>query len=73
MMVMVEGRRPRCWGCKQVGHIAKFCPQRPDNKAASTTTTTTKDVAATTITINKDAEAKGPGQVQPSWLFLGWT
>ena len=27
MMVMVEGRRPRCWGCKQVGHIAKFCPQ----------------------------------------------
>ena len=62
MMVMVEGRRPRCWGCKQIGHIAKFCPQRPDNKAS---TTTTKDVAATTITINKEAEAKGPGQVQP--------
>ena len=68
MMVMVEGRRPRCWGCKQVGHIAKFCPQRPANKekaSTTTTTTTTKDVAATTITINKEAEAKGPGQVQP--------
>ena len=74
MMVMVEGRRPRCWGCKQIGHIAKFCPQRPDNKEkASTTTTTTKDVAATTITINKEAEAKGPGQVQPKNNPEGWT
>ena len=73
MMVMVEGRRPRCWGCKQIGHIAKFCPQRPDNKASTTTTTTTKDVAATTITINKEAEAKGPGQVQPKNNQEGWT
>ena len=75
MMVMVEGRRPRCWGCKQVGHIAKFCPQRPENKekASTTTTTTTKDAAATTITINKEAEAKGPGQVQPKNNQEGWT
>ena len=27
MMVVVEGRQPRCWSCKQLGHIAKFCPQ----------------------------------------------
>ena len=76
MMVMVEGRRPRCWGCKQIGHIAKFCPQRPEKKASTTTTTTTtttKDVAATTITINKEAEAKGPGQVQPKNNQEGWT
>ena len=70
MIVMVEGRRPRCWGCKQIGHIAKFCPQRPENKekasATSTTTAIIKDTAAaTTITINKEAEAQGPGQVQP--------
>ena len=68
MIVMVEGRRPRCWGCKQIGHIAKFCPQRPENKekasaTLTTTTTTTKDAAATTTTINKKAEAQGPGQV----------
>ena len=73
MMVMVEGRRPRCWGCKQVGHIAKFCPQRPDNKEKASATTTTKDVAATTITINKEAEAKGPGQVKPKNNQEGWT
>ena len=71
MMVMVEGRRPRCWGCKQIGHIAKFCPQRPENKEkASTSTTTTKDAAASTIT--KEAEAKGPGQVQPQNNQEGW-
>ena len=73
---VVEGRRPRCWGCKQVGHIAKFCPQKPENKekaaAATTTTTTTKETAATTT--NKQAEAQGPGQVQPkSNNQEGWT
>ena len=72
MMVMVEGRCPRCWGCKQVEHIAKFCPQRPENKEKASTTTT-KDAAATTIIINKEAEAKGPGQVQPKNNQEGWT
>ena len=31
MIVMVEGRRPRCWSCKQIGHISKFCPEKPEN------------------------------------------
>ena len=77
MMVMVEGRRPRCWGCKQIGHIDMFCPQRPENKekAAPTATTTTKDIAATTTTtINKEVKAQGPGQVQPKLNKQeGWT
>ena len=75
MIVLVEGRRPRCWGCKQIGHIAKFCPQRPENKekTTSTTTTTTGDAAATTTnTVNKEAEAKGPGPAQPN-NKEGWT
>ena len=88
MMVMVEGRRPRCWGCKQIGHIAKFCPQRPENKekASTSTTTTTKDAAAKGpgqvqpqnnqegwTEVTKEAEAKGPGQVQPQNNQEGWT
>ena len=79
MMMVVEGRRPRCWGCKQIGHIAKFCPQHPENKEkvapTATTTTTTKDIAAaTTTTINKEAKAQGPGQVQPKLNNQeGWT
>ena len=43
--MMVEGRRPRCWGCKQIGHIAKFCLQRPENKEKVSATSTTKDTA----------------------------
>ena len=27
-MVVVERRRPRCWSCKQVSHMAKVCPQK---------------------------------------------
>ena len=77
MIVLVEGRRPRCWGCKQIGHIAKFCPQRPENKEKTmpTTTTTTGDAAATTTnTVNKEAEAKGPGPAQPKPSNQeGWT
>ena len=81
MIVLVEGRRPRCWGCKQIGHIAKFCPQRPENQkekttsTTTTTTTTTGDAAATiTNTVRKEAEAKGPGpaQLKPS-NQEGWT
>ena len=69
MMVMVEGRRPRCWACKQIGHIAKFCPKKNENAAATTTT----DSAATT-TISKQAEAHGPSQVQPKTNDQeGWT
>ena len=77
MIVLVEGRHPRCWGCKQIGHIAKFCPQRPENreKATTTTTTTTGDAAATTTTtVNKEAEAKAPGPAQSnSSNQEGWT
>ena len=50
MIVEVEGRWPRCWSCKQLGHIVKFCPQK---KQPATTTATT--VAAT----QKEVQEKG--------------
>ena len=28
MMVVVEGRKPLCWACKQLDHIARTCPQK---------------------------------------------
>ena len=28
MTVVVEGRRPLCWECKQLGHFARSCPQK---------------------------------------------
>ena len=65
MMVMVEGRRPRCWACRQIGHIARFCPQKNENTAATTTTTDSATASTTTTTISKQTEAQGTSQVQP--------
>ena len=38
LTVVAESRRLHCWFCKQVGHLAKFCPQRskkPTNRRLS--------------------------------------
>ena len=77
MIVMVEGRRPRCWSCKQIGHISKFCPEKPENStaaaaaAAVTAATTTASKTASTTTT---AAAQDPGQAQPKTSDQeGWT
>ena len=44
-MVVVEGRKPQCWHCKQVGHFSRSCPQKTTN-----TTVTTTSTALTTAT-----------------------
>ena len=61
MIVMVEGRRPRCWSSKQIGHISKFCPEKPEN----TPTAATAASKTATTTISKTAAAQDPGQAQP--------
>ena len=66
MIVMVEGRRPRCWSCKQIGHISKFCPEKPEKAAAAAAAAaTTVSTATTTTTSSKTAEAQDPSQGQP--------
>ena len=61
MMVVVSGRRPRCWGCKQLGHIAKFCLKK-DQQNAAVTTVTTATISSEPPT--KATKEKDPGQVQ---------
>ena len=74
MMVVVEGRRPRCWGCKQVGHIATFCPQKAQDAGTENPAVT---AAAATTTINNkqpSKEEQGPGQGQSKTNNPeGWT
>ena len=45
VVVVVEGRRPHCWNCKQLGNLAKACPQKaPKEKQQNTT----EDIISTT-------------------------
>ena len=50
MTVVVEGRKPQCWNCKQLGHFSKSCPQKTTKTTTTTTTatTTTTTIAAAT-------------------------
>ena len=51
IMVVVEGRKPLCWNCKQLGHFSRSCPQKTTIAATKTTTATTDTTnAMTTIT-----------------------
>ena len=43
MMVIVEGRRPLCWSCKQLGHFSRSCPQTTKMSTATSATATITD------------------------------
>ena len=66
MMVVVEGRRPRCWSCKQLGHISKFYPKKdPPQAAAARVATETVATTVSTATISETTIGKEPDQAQP--------
>ena len=52
MMVIVEGRRPQCGTCKQLGHFPRSCPQKTTKPTSTTTTATAAEAKTTTIAIN---------------------
>ena len=57
MTVVVEGRKPQCWNCKQLGHFSKSCPQKTTKTTPATTTTTTETTTNTTNTTTTIAAA----------------
>ena len=48
MTVVIEGRKPQCWNCKQLGYFSKSCSQKTTKTTTptATTTTTTTTIAA---------------------------
>ena len=64
MTVVVEGRKPQCWNCKQLGHFSKSCPQKT-TKTTPATTTTTETTTNTTTTIA--AESTAATEVKKKW------
>ena len=64
MMVVVEGRRPQCWHCKQLGHFSKSYPKKTTNNnntkviASSASTTAKASLASTTVTTTTTPTSK---------------
>ena len=56
MTVIVEGKKPQCWNCEQLGHFSKSCPQKTTK--TTTTTTTTTIAAATTVLTSESPKSE---------------
>ena len=76
MMVVVEGRKPQCWNCKQLGHFSKSYPQ----KTTRTTTTNATAVIAKAAAVAANTVTKpttGESPKQNTWDHPdkeeGWT
>ena len=72
MTVIVEGRKPLCWYCKQLGHFSRSCPQKAiiaTNKTtitANDTMNTTTKTTTTTTTAAKKKHQRKPGNRGPT-------
>ena len=62
MMVVVEGKKPQCWNCKQLRHFSGTCPQKTTKPISSTSITTT---TTTTITISTGEDPKTETEDNP--------
>ena len=78
MAVIVEGRKPLCWYCKQLGHFSRSCPQKATIATNKTTTTandtmntTTETTTTTTTAAKKNINTNSETGVQPD--KEGWT
>ena len=78
MTVIVVGRKPLCWNCKQLGLFSRSCPQKATiatNKtttATNDTTTTTETTTTTTTAAKTKINAHPETEVQPD-KEEGWT
>ena len=80
MTVVVEGRKPQCWNCKQLGHFSKSCPQKTTKTApttatpmAKTTTTTIIAAAAAAATVAEPSETSKDKTGDSPDKEEGWT
>ena len=72
MTVVVEGRKPQCWNCKQLGHFSKSCPQKTTTKTTTTNTTTTAATAAAATVAEPNETSKAKTVDSPD-KEEGWT
>ena len=80
VVVVVEGRQPHCWSCKQIGHLTKVCLQRTadlvqwprkakiNNTNNSTNTTGTTDTTKDTTSKTTDTTNVTPEETSNKWM-----
>ena len=75
MTVIVEGRKPLCWFCNNIGHFSKNCPQKSTitTTTTNTTTTTTTATPAPVIAAIIPTETSENKQETPKENEEGWT
>ena len=85
MTVIVEGRKPQFWTCKQLGHFSRSCPQKtikptsppPTSPLLTTTTTTTTSTTTATATTKITPPTSGSPKPEtgdhPDKEEEGWT
>ena len=76
MTIIVEGRKPLCWNCKQLGHFSRSCPQKTttvtNKTTANDTTNTNVKTTTTTTTTAANEKTNTDTEVQPN-KEEGWT
>ena len=72
MTVIVEGRKPLCWNCKQLGHFSRSCPQKATTIVTKKTTTATNDTTESNTTTEAKDNTLQETEVQPD-KNEGWT
>ena len=70
MAVIVEGRKPLCWNCKQLGHFSRSCPQKATTIATNKTTTATNDTNETNTEAKNSTHPEKESQPNKD---EGWT
>ena len=55
--MFVEGRRPICWSCKQLGHLARTCPQKTPSNNSNNNNNNNNNEKNTSSTINTTLES----------------
>ena len=76
MTVVVAGKKPHCWNCKQLGHFSKSCPQKTTKTTTPMTTTTMTMMtiaAAAATTVLMSESPKPETEDHPNKDEEGWT
>ena len=67
--VLVEGRRPHCWNCRQKGHVARNCPKRVPQKLTPTANAAA-DIAAAAGVMTSTVAAAAAGEATKTVLAV---